>query len=329
MEVKPRKDGRFRRRAITIGIYALGWLLLTATLPLWSVCAFAVGLIRRARFVVLRLLLFGWFYLGLELFALALIGVVLVSRRGAARSKGLFGLQLWWANLNLRVAAWLLRLRFDVRDADGASPGPCILFVRHASILDTLLPSVYVQRPTGLRVRYVVKQELLFDPCIDIVGNILPNYFVDRTGDTVAELAGIRQLVANLGTEGVLIFPEGTRFSERKRTRALQKLERQGSALCAEARAMTRVLPPKPGGVLTLLDALPNVDCVFLAHVGLERFARIRDLLDGSVVGSTVRAKLWRIPRSDVPNEETERLRWIYGEWSKVDAFVRNAVETT
>jgi 1-acyl-sn-glycerol-3-phosphate acyltransferase len=194
-------------------------------------------------------------------------------------------------------------------EVDGAAcavPGPSILLVRHASILDTLLVCTYVQQPYRFRVRYVLKQELLFDPCIDIVGNALPNYFVDRGGDTPRELEGVRSLVDDLGTDGVLIFPEGTRFSPEK-----------------------HVLPPKPGGVLTLLDALPEVDCVFLVHSGLEAFAKVKDLLSGEVIGSTVRVHLWRVDANEVPLTHDERLRWLFAQWGKVDACVRNAMETT
>ena len=79
------------------------------------------------------------------------------------------------------------------------------------------------------------------------------------------------------------------------------------------------------GGVLTLLDALPNVDCVFVAHAGLETFAKISSLLDGAVVGSSVRVKLWRVQGSDIPKREDERLRWLYAQWTKVDLFVKNS----
>lgn len=329
MRVKPRKGGRFRRRATTISLYAVGWMLLTATWPIWLGASLLVGLVRRRHFIILRLLVFGWFYLGYELVALTLIGVVFLTERGDARVASLYSLQAWWATVNLRVASWLLRLNFDIQDAGAATPGPSILLIRHASILDTLLPCAFVQRPTGYRLRYVLKQELLFDPCIDIVGNALPNYFVDRTGDTAEELRGIRALVSDLGADGVLIFPEGTRFSQKKRQRALESLRQREFAWMENAESMTRVLPPKAGGVLTLLDALPGVDCVFFAHTGLERFAKIEDLLDGSVVGSKVRAKLWRVPRDEVPKHEGDRLRWLFAQWGEVDEFIRNPLETT
>ena len=99
--------------------------------------------------------------------------------------------------------------------------------------------------------------------------------------------------------------------------------EAQGSPFTEAAEAMTAVLPPKPGGVLTLLDALPGVDCVFLAHRGLESFAKISSLLSGEVVGSSVDVKLWRVMD---PKSHTRTMNVFDGsttEWSKVDAFVR------
>ena len=328
--VKPAKRVPIRRRVVTTSIYALSWLLLTLLSPLWVVAALLVGLARGRSFIVLRLLLFAWFYLGLELIALVFVAWTFSMRAGGEpRLRRLYRLQAWWANLTLSVAAKALRLRIVVKGADCSMPGPTILLVRHASILDTLLPSVYVQRPHDYRLRYVLKQELLFDPCIDIVGHALPNYFVDRTGDVERELEGIRALVQNLGTDGVLIFPEGTRFSPKKREKALRELEAEASPLLAAARRLTHVLPPKPAGVLTVFEELPSVDCVFLAHTGLEAFAKIKDLLSGEVVGSTVHVHLWRVNANDIPKEPDERLRWLYAQWEKVNAFVRNPSETS
>ncbi len=328
--VKPAKRGRIRRRVVTTSIYALSWLSLTLLSPLWVPLALLVGLVRGRSLIILRLLLFAWFYFGLELIALVLVAWTFLTQvSGERRERSLYRLQSWWANLTLSVAAKALDLRIIVDGDDCTMPGPTILLVRHASILDTLLPSVYVQRPHDYRVRYVLKQELLFDPCLDIVGNALPNYFVDRTGDVERELEGMRALVQNLGQDGVLIFPEGTRFSLKKREKALRKLEAEASPLLAAARRLTHVLPPKPAGVLTLLRELPSVDCVFLSHTGLEAFAKIGDLLSGEVVGSTVHVQLWRVDANDIPEETDERLRWLYAQWEKVNAFVRNPTETS
>ena len=69
-------------------------------------------------------------------------------------------------------------------------PAPILVVSRHASLIDTLLPGRYVTQPFGIRLRYVLKSELLVDPALDIAGNRLPNVFVDRGGDTDRELAG-------------------------------------------------------------------------------------------------------------------------------------------
>lgn len=327
MKVKPPKSGRVRRRVVTISVYALAWVLLTLTAPVWLVAGLCVGAIRRKSFVVLRLIAFAWFYFGFELIALLLLGCVFITRRpGTRRNDALYRLQAWWASVNLHVAQRALGLSIDVEGAEVGVPGPAILLIRHASILDTLLPCTYVQKPHRFHVRYVLKQELLFDPCLDIVGNALPNYFIDRAGDRTAELKGVRSLVEDLGSDGVLIFPEGTRFSSEKSRKALERLASDGSPVADLAGSLTHVLPPKPSGVLTLLDALPGADCVFVAHAGLESFAEIASLLDGAVVGSSVRVKLWRVDARDIPQGDEERLRWLYLQWAKVDEFVKNSL---
>jgi 1-acyl-sn-glycerol-3-phosphate acyltransferase len=170
-----------------------------------------------------------------------------------------------------------------------------------------------------------LKQELLFDPCLDIVGNALPNYFVDRTGDRPREFEGIRTLVKDLGDDGVLIYPEGTRFSAEKLVRARKRVRELAPELAPAADALTHVLPARPGGVLTLLDALPDVDCAILAHQGLEGLQKVKDVFSGSVIGSRVRGKVWRVRRSDIPATDDERIRWLYEQWSLVDAFVKDA----
>ena len=93
-------------------------------------------------------------------------------------------------------------------------------------------------------------------------------------------LAGCSQAVWARNGESVLIFPEGTRFSPEKRRRALEKLASEDPSLAEAAGDLTHVLPPKPGGVLALFDALPGVDCVVLAHSGLERFSKIQYIAD-------------------------------------------------
>lgn len=322
--VKPRKEGATGRRIVSISLYGLVAIALILLAPLWIPIGFVVGAIRRRSFIVLRLLTFGMFYFTFEMVTLVRVAIARSRFAGDTPSfqARILTLQGWWAGTIVSVASHLLRLTFSVEGTEHATPGPAILLIRHASILDTLLPTVFIQRPTNWRVRYVVKQELLVDPCIDIAGHILPNYFIDRSGDRRAELAGIRTLARDLGDDGVLIFPEGTRFSEDKRARALARIGRDAPEVLALAESLEGVLPPKPGGVTALLDALPGVDCVFLAHRGLEQFNKVSDVLSGAVVGSTVHVRIWRVDSESIPRQAGEQVCWLYEQWNRVSAFV-------
>ncbi|MGB9338040.1 MAG: hypothetical protein WCB63_02335, partial [Polyangiales bacterium] len=49
-----------------------------------------------------------------------------------------------------------------------------------ASILDTLLPELFVEHPRDARARYVLEQQILFDACVDFVGKALRSYYRDQ-----------------------------------------------------------------------------------------------------------------------------------------------------
>ena len=70
-----------------------------------------------------------------------------------------------------------------------------LLFPRHVSVADTLLPAVFVSSRNGILLRHVLKRELLWDPCLDIVGNRLPNCFVRRDSrDSAREIRAVAAL---------------------------------------------------------------------------------------------------------------------------------------
>jgi 1-acyl-sn-glycerol-3-phosphate acyltransferase len=312
-----------RRRALTISTYFLAWALLTAFAPLWIPVAAVVGVVRRRSFIGLRLLMFIWTYFTIELLGLiAAGGIYLIARGDTERRHDLFfRLQCWWGG---SLFAWLCRflsLSSSIEGDDQILPGPVLVFVRHASIIDTAIPVAFLSRPKGLRLRYVFKRELLVDPCIDVAGNASPHYFIDRGGRANAELAGIRKLAENLGEEGVLLYPEGTRFTERKKRIALERLAKTHPELVTVAESFKHSLPPKAGGALTLLDAAPHADVLIVTHRGLEGLAEITDLLSGSVVGKEVQIRIWRINAADIPEGEARR-RWLFDWWKRVDDFV-------
>ena len=183
---------------------------------------------------------FGWVYLLGEVWAiptLAITGVLPKSRSVPLT----YRLQMVWLNWNLNTVRFVFRMTFTADGTAEIPPPPILVVSRHASLIDTLLPGRYVTQPFGIPLRYVLKKELLVDPALDIAGNRLPNVFVDRGGDTERELRAVRDLATTMPDgEGLLIYPEGTRYSEAKRIKFTDKVAQRGGAvgdLAAEYRA--------------------------------------------------------------------------------------------
>lgn len=317
----------FRRRLVTIPALALAWSLLLATFPLGLATTFAIGLVRRRRFVESRMFVFVLVYTTLELVGLARAFAIGMSSTDPERSARYVALQAWWASALFGVTRTLLDLRLRVEGDEAVTHGPLILALRHASLADSLLPAVLVTRPHGIALRYVLKKELLADPCLDVVGHRLPNHFVDRAHPTDADLRAIAALADDLGpNDGTILYPEGTRFTASKKARALAELAARGSAQLESARALRHTLPPRTGGLFAMIDAAPNVDVVFGSHVGFEGFATFADLLSGDMVGRELRVVFWRVPAAEIPRERAAREAWLTQQWRRVDDVVTEAV---
>ncbi len=322
------------RRARTVPLVFIGFSLTTVMLPALVVAGVLVDVLRRATGkrppVVLRLVAMLWAYLAAEVAGiLGLFGIwLLAGRPGEARRRRIvdwtYALQCAWAVALFGALRRLFSLRFEVEGDDVVKPGPILVLMRHVSIVDTLLPSALVTRPHRIRLRYVLKRELLSDPCLDIAGGRLPNAFVQRgSGDSEREVARVRALARGLGPEeGVLIYPEGTRFTAEARRRALEHLARDGGELYRRAQAMANVLPPRLGGSLALLEGNAEADVVVCAHHGLEGLARVRDIWNGDLVGRRIAVRFWRRPREQIPASRDERVRWLLQEWEQVDRWV-------
>lgn len=311
------------RRLMTVPTYFVAWVLVTLLVPVWLPLMAVVGLFRGRSFILLRMFLFLWSYLTIELMGLtAAAAIYLVTPRNIAkRQDRFFPLYCWWGTALFSAVARMLSLSVAVKGQELVLPGHVLVFIRHASIIDTALPVVFLSNAKGLRLRYVFKRELLVDPCIDVAGHVWPNYFIDRGGDPQEELVGVRKLAEDLGDQGVLLYPEGTRFTERKKAIALEKLGRTHPELVPIAESFKHCLPPKPGGALTLMDAAPEADIIFVVHRGLEGLAEIGDILSGDAVGKKVQIQIWRVPAADIPKGEA-RLRWLFDRWKHVDDYV-------
>lgn len=310
----------FRRRLVSVPTVLAAWLVATPTLPLLLVLAIAVdaarALVTRAPFMAVRLVAFGWAYLTYEVVGLLALLAALLPGSTVERT---WAIQRWWANGLLSSAQRIFGLEFAAEGIEVLTPSPYLLLMRHASIVDNLLPARYATDEAGVRLRYVLKRELLGDPCLDVAGNRLPNHFVDRSGaDSATELAAIASLARDLGeTEALVIFPEGTRFTPAKRRRVLERLAERNPALAEVAAGMTNVLPPKVGGVQAALET--PLDVVVCAHRGLEGFATIGDIWRGSMVDQRVELRFWRYAHSEVG---TDLSAWLLEVWAEVDAYV-------
>jgi 1-acyl-sn-glycerol-3-phosphate acyltransferase len=326
------------RRLVTIPGYALACLLVLASAPLWVPAAALVDRVRRSGGVALRSASFITFYLVCELTGLSICaGLWLlrpIARWDAARWAALhYRLQDDWGASLLGAAVRLFGLRVEIEER-GAGPGgsgarleegPYLLLLRHASTGDTLLASALLGRPHGIRLRYVLKRELLWDPCLDVVGNRLPHVFVNRaSGNAQREIARVQALARDLSPrDGVLIYPEGTRFSAAKRARVLERLAREGDLKQLEyARSLHSVLPPRTGGALALLEAAPHADVVVCAHTGFEGAATLAQIWRGELLHQTIRVRFERIPRASIPTSRAAQAEWLRERWQEIDAWL-------
>ncbi len=320
-----------RRRLRTIPPLVLGLALVTALLPALLVVGLLIDAVRRVMFDVLptaaRLVVCLWVYLAAEVVGLAALATVWIlslgGRRGAWLREVTWRLQQIWASLLLGTVRVLFSLRLEVADDDVIAPGPVIVLMRHASIVDTLLPANLVAGPHGIRLRYVLKRELLADPCLDVAGRRLPNCFVRRGTGEAEEVRRVRTLAHGLGPgDGALIYPEGARFSPERRARAIARIAERDPRLAARADRLRYLLPPRLGGVGALLDGAPDADVVVVAHHGFDGLRLISDIWRGGLVGLVVRVRVTRVPRSKVPEAGTARADWLYDLWHDVDDWL-------
>jgi 1-acyl-sn-glycerol-3-phosphate acyltransferase len=321
-----------RRRLATVPGVFIAWALWLAATPIWLLVAAAVDLVRRRRGVTLRSGALVAVYLCCEIAGVVASGALWSWRAIAGidpeRWTDLhFRLEAWWGATLFRALVRLFALRVEVEGDAGLARGPYLLLLRHASAADTLLASGLISRPHRVRLRYVLKRELLWDPCLDIVGHRLPNVFVDRaTDDSQAEIQRVRELARRLGPrDGVLIYPEGTRFSEAKRRQLLARLHAKGDTKMLEyARSLGSVLPPRPGGTLGLLDEARDSDVIICAHTGFEDAASFARFWYGSLVGRVIRVQFQRVPRDRIPDGRDARSAWLLEEWRRVDSWVES-----
>lgn len=319
------------RRAVSFTV--IGLLSVTALLgaPLFLLGFGLADLVLgpRGRWTRTRAWMFFTWYLACELVGLLAAFVVWAATLegrlvGDTRYADYhFALQARWTSALFYGALQIFGMRLEVEGAASGAAGPYVVWVRHVSTADTVLAASVLANPHRIQLRYVVKRDLLWDPCLDVVGRRLPSAFIRRESqDPSGAIAAVARLAEDLAPNaGVLIYPEGTRYSAARHARALERLEaRDETDLLEIAQQMQHVLPPRLGGVLALMETAPDVDIVTVAHTGLEGARSFREFWSGGLVGGTIRV---RIERHTVPAEVRDApARWVYARWTDIDRWV-------
>ena len=228
-------------------------------------------------------------------------------------------LQHWSIEVLARRAEQLLGLRLDIDPASVAAltPGPVIVLCRHVNIVDASLPTLLYQR-LGYRTRGVIMAELLADPGFDLIYGRTGSTFIPRENGPAA-IAMVRELGRHVNaTTAVVIFPEGRLFRPDRLERASTRLANENPERAARLASLRYVLPPRPGGVVALIDTI-GADVVVVAHTGLDQFASFAALARAVPLREPISVTAWRIPRGQIPTNDGARIAWLDSQWLRVD----------
>ncbi len=313
-----------RRRLTTFTGLGVAAVVLLVLLPLWLPAAVIADVVRlRWRLPLARLLLFALGWAWLESAGVAVAAALWVS--GQRRNRGRhYRLQRWWAAQLMRWLQFTTGMSVRTEGVEALHPGPTMLLCRHASLADSLLSAWVITTLADMHPRYVLKRELLADPCLDLVGNRLPNHFLDRgASDSAPELAALAKLSAQMGTRDVaVIFPEGTRTSAPKRRRALERISERDPARAERLEALQHLMPPRAAGTSALLSGCPEADVVVGWHVGFDGLDTFGGILRHlSSKPAPVRFVVHRIDRAQVPSGDGF-VDWLDQTWLEADRAV-------
>jgi 1-acyl-sn-glycerol-3-phosphate acyltransferase len=138
-----------------------------------------------------------------------------------------------------RVLGIAITVEGDLTTLTSLSPADSLVVVcNHQSWFDVFLLQTLISK-RGPSLKFLIKAKLLWIPVLGWVCLALNFPRLSRKGDAESRSRDLNRVVSaslNLGNApgGLVIFPEGTRFSEEKRRPGVP--------------AYKHVLPPKPGG---------------------------------------------------------------------------------
>ena len=310
---------RHARRAVTVPAVAFCAATLTASAPLWVPLTAGADLLRGRRHLPsLRAPSFALGWSALETAGVAASAALWATGHGRDHDAH-FTLQRWWADRLINVPHQTAGLALQAQGAAGLAPGPIIMCARHASLADALIP-MWLLGQAGMRPRYVLKDSLQLDPCLDIVGNRLPNHFIDRDpSGNPTEIAALRRLSHGMGRhDACVIFPEGLVVTQATRARALQRIAARDPARLPRTSTLRVLAPVRPSGTAALLSGAPGADLVFVTHTGLESLQRLIDAPRQIPLGRPVRISINRVARQEIPGGAAFT-PWLDAQWADLD----------
>ncbi len=319
------------RRLVLAPLALLLSLVLLAISPLLFVVAAVVDLLTPGSWRTTRLLLFLEVYLALEVIGLVgMFGLWVRSgfgrRLGTPRMHDLhFAFMRWWLRVLEDCTSRVFKLRVVIEDRPTPTPGPILVFSRHAGpgnsllLIGTLLVG-YRRRP-----RIVMLAKLQWEPLFDVMLNRLPNRFIKHDpARRHVYIETIGQLATGLGDmDAFVLFPEGKDFTPRLRVSAIERLRSKGHTEEADkAEKLNRVLAPRHGGVMAAITNAPDADVVFVAHALLEDVGSFKEVWSRVPLTRPVVSRYWRIPAAEVPREKEELIDWLFAWWATIDDWI-------
>lgn len=246
--------------------------------------------------------------------------------RSEAMQSAHYAVMRWFVSGVYRAVVALARVEVTVSQSPAAGEAlaeaerPVLVLSRHAGEGDTLLVMHELLCRHRRAPQLVMHEALRLDPLIDVLGERLPNRFVDpRGGDTEVEIAAMAQTMRH--SSALVIFPEGANFSEARRLRGIERLDRAGHAQEAEwARAMRHLSAPRPGGTLAAIGAAPEADVILMGHVGFP--AGLSQVWRRLPEPQTIEVRFWHEPARSIPAERDAQIDWLFAWWQRLDAWV-------
>jgi 1-acyl-sn-glycerol-3-phosphate acyltransferase len=241
-----------------------------------------------------------------------------------------YSLVRWYLVIMFREASRVLHLTVALEGEapNQGAPGPVLVLSRHAGPGDSFTVMYALQQWYGREPRVVLKNTMALDPAIGLVLHRLPARFISPQPGSQEARDEVEAQIADLATglddnDAFVIFPEGGNFTKARRERAIASLRRLGlTAMAERAERMTSVIAPRPGGVLTALDAAPDADVMLVAHTGLDHLDTVSDIWRELPMDKQIVMRWWRVPRSEVPSGREERIDWLFTWWEQIDTWI-------